>query len=255
MYYYIYVTTNLINGKKYIGQHTTEDLNDGYLGSGKLLKRAIKKYGKESFEKVIIDFAEDKHSLDFLEQKYINKFNALTDEEYYNLTMGGTGSLGRMVSDEQKEKQSKTIKDSFSSGKRKPRPQNAEERELRRKQMLNRYAEGKMHSWWMEEGRRSPTFGKPSKKKGTKMPEETKRLLSNKIKEQYKNGRKNPRANPVYCVETNTFYKSVSQAAADVHCDETWIAACCKGKRETAKNYHWQYASNVNTVPSLQETA
>ena len=44
MYYFIYRTTNLINGKYYIGQHHTEDLNDGYLGSGRVFIQAIKKY-------------------------------------------------------------------------------------------------------------------------------------------------------------------------------------------------------------------
>ena len=57
MYHTIYVTTNKINGKKYIGKHQTSDLNDNYLGSGILLKQAIKKYGKKKFrERNIICF-------------------------------------------------------------------------------------------------------------------------------------------------------------------------------------------------------
>jgi len=51
--YYIYLTTNLINNKKYIGKHFGE-LEDGYLGSGLLLQRAIEKYGKENFSKQIL---------------------------------------------------------------------------------------------------------------------------------------------------------------------------------------------------------
>lgn len=45
--YTIYKTTNKIDGKIYIGKHETQDLKDGYLGSGTHLKRAIKKYGEE----------------------------------------------------------------------------------------------------------------------------------------------------------------------------------------------------------------
>ena len=53
-HYLVYKTTNLVNGKIYIGQHQTYDLNDGYLGSGILLRRAIEKYGEENFKREIL---------------------------------------------------------------------------------------------------------------------------------------------------------------------------------------------------------
>ena len=48
-YHFLYKTTNLINGKYYYGMHSTYKLNDGYLGSGKILRYSIRKYGKENF--------------------------------------------------------------------------------------------------------------------------------------------------------------------------------------------------------------
>ena len=48
-YHFLYKTTNLINNKYYYCVHSTKNLNDGYLGSGKYLKRSINKYGKENF--------------------------------------------------------------------------------------------------------------------------------------------------------------------------------------------------------------
>ena len=55
---YIYKITNKINGKIYIGKHSTDNLNDGYIGSGVVLKQAIKKYGVENFTKEIIEFCD-----------------------------------------------------------------------------------------------------------------------------------------------------------------------------------------------------
>ncbi len=48
MYGYIYLTTNLINKKKYVGQHKSSKFDERYKGSGKLIKKAFKKYGKEN---------------------------------------------------------------------------------------------------------------------------------------------------------------------------------------------------------------
>jgi len=49
MFYTVYKTINLVNGKIYVGLHVTDKLDDDYLGSGKLIQAAIKKYGRENF--------------------------------------------------------------------------------------------------------------------------------------------------------------------------------------------------------------
>lgn len=85
--YYIYLTTNLVNGKKYIGQHYG-DINDKYLGSGVAFTRALNKYGKENFQKEILEVTT-KDKVNEREQYYINLYNAFLSDEYYNLTPGG----------------------------------------------------------------------------------------------------------------------------------------------------------------------
>lgn len=71
-YYGIYRITNLANGKMYIGQHTTDDLDDGYMGSGLLIKKAIKKYGVQNFRKEWLMFCEDEEELNYMERVYVD---------------------------------------------------------------------------------------------------------------------------------------------------------------------------------------
>lgn len=98
-YGFIYITTNLINGKKYLGKRSYKDYSDGkkkwknYLGSGKLISRAIKKYGKENFKREIIDEAETYEELNELEKYYIRLYNCTDSDEWYNISEGGDGGV------------------------------------------------------------------------------------------------------------------------------------------------------------------
>lgn len=88
-YHVIYKTTNLKNGKYYIGKHSTNNLNDTYLGSGSVLKHAIKKYGKKSFSKTILFvFTDEKAAFD-AENVLVENF--LNDPMCYNRVSGGKG--------------------------------------------------------------------------------------------------------------------------------------------------------------------
>lgn len=89
--YYIYLTTNLINGKQYIGQHYGE-LDDNYIGSGSLLKKAIQKYGKENFKKEILEICENYNQVNIAEKEWINYYNATDNIKFYNIASGGFNS-------------------------------------------------------------------------------------------------------------------------------------------------------------------
>lgn len=89
MFYTVYKTTNVINGKFYIGKHQTKNLDDGYLGSGKLLKYAIKKYSKSNFHKEIRYVCDNEQHMNVLE-----KILVVPDIEInYNLCHGGKGGF------------------------------------------------------------------------------------------------------------------------------------------------------------------
>lgn len=90
MYGFIYLTINMINGKKYVGMCKASH-EKRYIGSGKLLKKAIHKYGRESFGRIILEECESFEQLCEAEKRWIDKLNAVESEEYYNLYYGGFG--------------------------------------------------------------------------------------------------------------------------------------------------------------------
>jgi hypothetical protein len=113
MHYILYQTTNLINNKIYIGIHKTSNLNDGYLGSGTLLKKSIAKHGPENFIRTILAYAETYEDLLTLERQLVTEEFVLR-RDTYNLELGGKG--GKVWTPELRDKMSKTKKSSYISG-------------------------------------------------------------------------------------------------------------------------------------------
>jgi hypothetical protein len=72
-YHYIYKTTCKITGKFYIGMHSTDKLNDGYLGSGKILWYSRKKYGDENHPIEILEFCSTRAELKIREKQIVNE--------------------------------------------------------------------------------------------------------------------------------------------------------------------------------------
>jgi hypothetical protein len=89
IFYTIYKITNKINSKYYIGKHQTKDLNDGYMGSGKILKRAIEKHGLDNFTKEILFIFDNEEHMNAKEKELV-----VVSEETYNFCEGGKGGFG-----------------------------------------------------------------------------------------------------------------------------------------------------------------
>lgn len=97
-YGYVYLLTNKINGKIYIGQHQGKFLDENYFGGGYLINKAVKKYGKENFDKRILEYCRSKQQLDAQEKFYIKKYDARNTKIGYNISEGGQGgNLGETV--------------------------------------------------------------------------------------------------------------------------------------------------------------
>lgn len=99
MFYYLYQIRNVINNKIYIGVHQTDDMNDGYLGSGKVLRQAIEKYGIEHFEKTILETFNSFEDALLRESEIVNEQFLLRDD-VYNLRLGGKGGWEYIVKNE-----------------------------------------------------------------------------------------------------------------------------------------------------------
>lgn len=112
MYGYIYLTTNLINNKIYVGQHKAKKFSDKYLGSGVNIRKAINKYGKQSFKVQLLEWCETQDIADNKELYYIDKFNSRDITIGYNITIGGQKRFftGQTHTDESKQKMSERAK-------------------------------------------------------------------------------------------------------------------------------------------------
>ena len=89
-YHYFYKITNNLNGHFYYGVHNTNDLDDGYMGSGKRLHYAYKKYGIENFTKEILKYFDTSKEAFEYESEVVNE-DLIKDDNCYNITNGGTG--------------------------------------------------------------------------------------------------------------------------------------------------------------------
>lgn len=92
MFYYLYEIRNNLNGKIYVGVHKTKDLNDGYMGSGKVIQSAINKHGIENFTKVILEQFDDSVAM-YAREKEVVTEEFLARDDVYNLRRGGSGGF------------------------------------------------------------------------------------------------------------------------------------------------------------------
>lgn len=98
MFHYFYKITNNLDGKFYFGVHNTENLGDGYSGSGKVLKSAYQKYGIENFTKEIIKFFDTEEEAFSYEREIVNE-EMIKNPDCYNVQIGGKyfNTIGRVT--------------------------------------------------------------------------------------------------------------------------------------------------------------
>ena len=232
----IYKTTNLINGKFYIGKDMKNDST--YFGSGLKLKRAIKKYAIENFKKEILEECSSEKELNEKEIYWIKFTNAI--ENGYNIAEGGTGgktlknpiNKGKTLFELYGEKKSLEIKEKLSNshkGKKQSEEtknkralklkgkKQSEETKLKRSisnsgNLISENTKTKISNTLKEYFKNNPEIKKKmsDRRKDKKASDTTKLKISKNIKESYKNGKhKKPKKHQ--CCRIWSFYNNKNE--------------------------------------------
>ena len=212
---YVYKVVNLLNGKIYVGKHSSKSLSDLYMGSGIAIKRAIKKYGKDNFEKSILCICSNEDELNEKEIYWIEKTGAYGAG--YNMTMGGEGKLGYIVSDKKKKEASIRMKKYFD-----------EHPEIKLK--ISQKAKERDNT-----GDRNPFYGR------TLSPEHIDKMTKARVLAI--TGGNNPSAVRIRCKETGEIFSTAKDAAK--YCGLSGASAilkCAKGTHNcrTAGGFTWE---------------
>ena len=213
----IYMTTNLVNGKKYIGRDKYN--RKRYLGSGKLLKKAIKRYGKNSFRKEILEECVSDEELKTREEYWLKYYDVANNRDFYNLH---NNSSGGSMGGERNPMFGRT-------GQKSPRYGKKHSDETRKKMSESKKGlPGKKHS---DESKRKigdAVRGEKSPMFGTKFSKETRQKMSDssKGKPKSESHKKNMRES-AHKGETNSQFKGYILCV-----DGTY-----KGQRKTAKEW------------------
>jgi group I intron endonuclease len=191
MIHYVYITTNLINGKHYIGDRSCDcdPKQDNYLGSGKpAFKNAVKEYGKKNFQKEILEFFNTRKEAFDAQEKYIKQFNTLSPNGY-NISPTGGNNVRGCHSRETRKKMSLSAKGKHNipckeEAKEKLRIANTGQKrsfETKRKQKENNL------------GEKNPMYGKIPWNKGKKLSKEQTKNMHNPKSLEHKNKLKKKR--------------------------------------------------------------
>lgn len=261
-YGYVYLTTNLVNGRKYIGQHKGSELDEKYLGSGTALLGAIQKYGRENFTNELVQFYKTREELNEGEIYHIALNNAVKSREFYNIANGGEGgslskenhpmwgvrgelhwNYGKNRSEETKKKigDAHRGEKSHMFGRTEELHWNyGKPMSEAQKEKLSKAHSGKKLS---EEHKENIALAN----KGKKHTDETK----NKISEANKGLRvgsksplydgKSPHARKVICLDTGEVFNSISGASRATGANKKTISLVCTGKNKTSGGLRWAY--------------
>lgn len=186
--YYIYLIVNKVNFKTYVGQRKSDKKwnEDSYMGSGKLLKLAQKKYGIENFEKFLIQYCSTKEEVNEAEKFWIKEYRS-RGKAQYNISDGGEGGnfKGRKHSEETKRRMSEARKGKHLSEEWKKRISESHKGKHLSEEVIKKRAETLRGKHLSEEHKRKiseANKGHTAWNRGIACLEETKKKISEAMK-------------------------------------------------------------------------
>ena len=245
----VYIHTNNINNKKYIGQ-TSQSLEGRSGNNGNGYRKnprfwnAIQKYGWDNFNHCIVASELTKTEANKLEKELIEKFKTQDNRYGYNLTVGGDGVVGWEPSDEWRKKNSQRNK-----GENNPMYGKHHTEQARQKQSLakqGRYDGNKNPMYGVHRyGQDSPNYGKS-------MSDEQKEKISKARTGKY-NGLNSSNCKPIFCVELNRIFWGAKQAYDEFGFSKSGISNCLRGvyaysgrhPDNKERELHWLYANKA----------
>lgn len=241
----IYKTTNLINGKIYVGKDSKN--SPSYLGSGKYFKKALQKYGRKNFVKETLDHAKTMDELCEKEIHWIDVLDACDPDIGYNLTKGGIGQHGYKQSPETIAKRVSKTKGQKRTAAQKARMSRAQKgkivskegrRNISKALTGNKYNLGKKHSDETKRKMSASQIGKHSAPKS----EETKRRISKTLTGRKFGPRKLEHKLPIeqYDINGNLVetYSNLHEAIEKT--GNKAIYNCIKGLSKTSGGFFWK---------------
>lgn len=224
-YGFVYMTTNNVNGKRYIGQRKYYGRYDTYLGSGRILLLAIEKYGKENFTREILEECDTKEALNEREQYWIDYYNADTSELFYNIEKGGEGGFGSGVNS----------------------PWYGRHLSLEHKARLSASKVGENNPFYRMRHTAESRAKMSASQMGKTHTDEYKKYMSEYMSTNHPDvsGENNPRARAVVQLSKDNVYLNrfpyIRAASKEIGAQEACISSCCKRKQKSAGVYVWRY--------------